>query len=177
MELVNVLLKQVYIEARQVGIPVSANISPNVIINTRAKTRFGCCKQVGDRFEIELSERVVAAGETACLKTLAHEILHTCPGCRNHGKLWKAYAALMKKSYGYTITRLSSPESLGVEPKVPEAKYAVVCTKCGRRFERMKASKLIKRPYLYRCTCGGKLKRVGGAKADEGKSAPRRTAE
>ena len=48
------------------------------------------------------------------MQTLAHEVLHTCPGCRNHGALWKEYAARMNGAYGYAISRTGTCEALGV---------------------------------------------------------------
>ena len=74
------LLRQVIAEATALGIPVSKNINSKVIINSRAKTRFGCCRKTAEGFVIELSDRVIAAGEKACREVLSHEILHSCWG-------------------------------------------------------------------------------------------------
>ncbi len=81
------LLARAVEQARALGIPVSARISPRVAVNRRAVTRFGCCIRRGGEYVIELSERLLEAEERACMQTLAHEVLHTCPGCRNHGPL------------------------------------------------------------------------------------------
>ena len=99
------LLARAVEQARALGIPVSARISPHVAVNRRAVTRFGCCIRRGGEYVIELSERLLEAEERACMQTLAHEVLHTCPGCRNHGALWKEYAARMNGAYGYAISR------------------------------------------------------------------------
>lgn len=77
------LLARAVEQARALGIPVSARISPRVAVNRRAVTRFGCCIRRGGEYVIELSERLLEAEERACMQTLAHEVLHTCPGCRN----------------------------------------------------------------------------------------------
>ena len=127
------LLVRVLDQARALKIPVSAQIRPHVTVNRRAMTRFGCCIRRGEAFEIELSQRLLEAAEGACLQTLAHEALHTCPGCRDHGQRWKAYAARMNAAYGYAIARTGTCQALGV-PDV--------------------------RPERYRCKCGGALKRV-----------------
>ena len=43
----DILLVQVVSQARSLSIPVSLKIDPNVTVNTRARTRFGCCRKVG----------------------------------------------------------------------------------------------------------------------------------
>lgn len=157
------LLRAVAGEARALGIPVSGRIAPRVRLNRRAKKRFGCCIAApGGGFVIELAAALPAAGERACRQTLAHEVLHTCPGCQNHGPQWKAYAARMNAAYGYAIRRTDRPESLGVQlPAAParQPRYRICCTACGRQFTRQKASPVVLRPGRYRCSaCGGKLR-------------------
>ena len=61
------LFDEVVREAVSLGIPISRNIH-GPVINTRAKARFGCCKAnkktMGPvSYTIEISERVLAAGE------------------------------------------------------------------------------------------------------------------
>jgi predicted SprT family Zn-dependent metalloprotease len=141
---------------------VSARIDARVRINTRAKKRFGCCigtPKTG--FVIELAAALPAAGHRVCMQTLAHEVLHTCPGCQDHGDRWKAHAARMNAAFGYAIRRTDRPEALGVAlpPAVPVYRWRVTCTGCGKSFLRQKSSPLIKTPQRYRCAaCGGKLR-------------------
>ena len=40
-----------------------------------------------------------------------------------------------------------------------EVKYVLVCEACGARIQRKRMSKAVKRPWQYRCQCGGKLRR------------------
>ncbi len=152
------LLRAVVAEARSLGIPAARTIRPQVVINTRAKKRFGCCIRKGAVYTIELSDTLLAADEKLCRQTLAHEVLHTCFGCRNHGERWKNYARRMNEAYGYDIRRTQDPAALGLAPKPGAANYAAVCERCGRRVERTRRSKLIQHPERYRCTCGGKLR-------------------
>ena len=154
---VNELLRQVIAEAKALKIPVSDNISPHVVINRRAKTRFGCCKKTAAGFLIELCERVTEAGEAACKEVLAHEILHSCYGCMSHGVRWKSYAAKMNAAYGYDISRTSKSEELGVEKDYP-VRYRFRCQSCGAVIERMKMSVFVKNYKRYRCRCGGRLR-------------------
>ena len=108
------LLARVIAQARALCIPVSLHIDPAVRLNQRATGRFGCCRFSGGRYVIEVSARLLAAGAEAVGETLAHEVLHTCPGCRDHGAIWKSYAGRMNGAYGYHISRTGSWEALGL---------------------------------------------------------------
>jgi len=148
------LLARVIGEARALGIPVSRRIRAQVAVNGRAVGRFGQCRKTPFGYEIELSERLLAAPERACRQILAHEVLHTCPGCANHGPRWKDYAARMNAAYGYEIRRTGDCAELGV-PDLRAARYAVRCTRCGAVLTRQRRSSLIAHPERYRCRCGG----------------------
>ena len=153
------LLARVIGQARALGLPVSGRIDPHVAVNRRAVPRFGCCFQQGQDFRIELSERLLTAPEGACLQTLAHEVLHTCPGCRNHGQRWREYAGRMNAAYGYAISRTGTCQALGVADIRP-VRYRLVCTRCGAEFNRARRSPLVEHPERYRCRCGGALRRA-----------------
>lgn len=154
------LLKTVVAEAKALGIPVASGILPKVWINNRAQTRFGRCVILPDgSCQIELAGRVAAAGECACKTVLAHEILHSCKGCRNHQARWKGYAQRMNAAYGYDIRRTHSPEALGVLNDKP-CRYRLECRRCRAVLTRMKKSPLVQHPERYRCRCGGPLLRL-----------------
>ena len=156
-EEIDKLLSRVIAQARAVKIPVSDRICPQVRLNRRARTRFGCCIRKGGEYIIELSARLARDGsENAVLQVLAHEALHTCYGCSNHGARWKGYAARMNAACGYHISRTDKFEDLGLADDRP-ARYWVVCTECGLRIPRMKRSALVDHPERYRCRCGGAL--------------------
>ena len=156
---IDALLAEVIAQAKAIKIPVSDKIAPNIKINTRAKTRFGCCKKTAHGYTVELCERVLQAGETACREIIAHELLHTCYNCLNHGKNWHKYADKMNKAYGYSIKSTHKSEELGVESDY-NAKYVLICQSCGAEIKRMKMSRLIKYYRSYRCKCGGELKLI-----------------
>ena len=159
------LLQRVIREARAVKIPVSRRIAPHVEINTRATGRFGCCRKTAFGYTIELTDRLRDAPERACLQTLAHEILHTCAGCRDHGERWKSYAARMNAAYGYDVHRTDTCEALGVAD-TRRANWAVRCLSCGKTITRQRRSALITHPERYRCRCGGRLIPVSLTKED-----------
>lgn len=153
------LLARVLTQARALHLPISDYIDPHVAVNRRAVSRFGCCLRRADgSFSIELSHRLLAAEEGACLETLAHEVLHTCHGCRNHGNRWKGYAARMNEALGYHIARTGTCHALGVPDDTP-VRHLLVCTRCGMQFRRARASRLVQQPERYRCKCGGQLER------------------
>lgn len=152
------LMAQVAAQARALGIPISRQICPKVQINRRAVSRFGCCYRQGDGYVIELAEGLLTGPEAACRQTLAHELLHTCPGCGNHGPRWKAYAQRMNQAYGYHIARTDTFQRLGL-PDTRPVRHLVVCQQCGRQFGRTRASALVLHPERYRCQCGGRLVR------------------
>lgn len=152
------LLARVLDQVRAVHIPAAETIDPHVRINRRAVTRFGCCIKQEDGYVIELSERMLCAPEGACMQILAHEVLHTCRGCRNHGERWKGYAARMNAAYGYGISRTGTCQELGV-PDTKPVRYVLVCRRCGQQFRRSRASQLVQHPERYRCKCGGRLER------------------
>ncbi len=156
---VNSLLKQVIKEARNIKIPVSRAINPTVSINSRVKRRFGSCKSNAFGHTVEIAERVVSSGEFAIKEILAHEILHTCFGCKNHGERWKRYAARMNEVYGYNISRTTSCEALGIEDDA-KPRYILACEKCGVEFKRIKKTRFVEHPEHYHCSCGGKIKRI-----------------
>ena len=155
---VDALLALAISQAKQIGIPVAGNISPRVELNYRAKNRFGCCIHRPTGPVIELNAQLATEGSRdAILTVLVHEVLHTCPGCNNHGDRWQYYAMRMRITYGYEIQTRDSFGRLGIEDK-RTARYRVICNRCGAQFTRQKRSPLVDHPERYRCKCGGKLR-------------------
>ena len=159
MRPLELLLEEVIREAKAIGIPVSRHISRQVTVSRRMTSTLGVCrKNPFGGFDIRISSRVLEAGEESVKQVLCHEVLHTCRGCQNHGAFWKQYAVRMEQAYGYRIRRTVDPNSLGVE--APEPKYILRCQRCGNEYKRQRESNLTKRPWAYRCKCGGPLKLV-----------------
>jgi predicted SprT family Zn-dependent metalloprotease len=154
----NRLLWETMQEAMSLFIPIG-NIKNDVVIST-ALSRWGQCRKVGlNGFEISISKHLLENGEDHKVKqTLMHEILHTAPGCFNHGATWKRYGSQVNRIYGYDISRTTSAANLGVDsPKVANAKYTIQCCSCGVEIHRTKATPVTKNPEKYRCKCGGNL--------------------
>lgn len=155
---VNELLLAVIGQAQSLKIPVSSRIRTAVEINFRAKSRLGCCRRKAGEYIIELSAWVLEMEEQTVVQTLAHEVLHTCPWCADHGPQWKKWAELMNAKYGYHIARTSSVEEWRLPPGEP-IRYLLVCKTCGAQIGRRRRSVLVEHPECYRCRCGGKLER------------------
>lgn len=162
-EKVNKLLQVVINEAKSINIPISDNICSNVLINKRAKKRFGACKtriyKNKKHFQIEIGSALNICEDNIIKTVLMHEILHTCENCNNHGKLWKQYAKKVNIYYGYNIKTSSTYEEYGlsnIEAK-ETYRYKIRCIKCNNLYYRMRKSSIIKNIDRYRCVCGGKL--------------------
>jgi len=164
MTYISIKMKEVIAQAVAIGIPISNNILEDVIVNNRAKTRFGCCKKYKNGYMIEVSSAIANGPETSLLLILAHEILHTCPNCQNHSKIWKAHAEAMNNTYGYKIKRTSNPEELGIImesllKRNNSVNYVLICRDCGQVIKRTRKSRLVTHTQQYRCKCGGKIER------------------
>ncbi len=132
-------------------------------INTRAKRRWGQCKQIAKgEYIISISHRLLedAADEQALKDTIVHELLHTVPGCMNHTGKWKQLAERVNRACaGYHIQRVTSETEKGLEHL--EYRYILQCTQCGAMAFRCRAGSFVKHPERYRCAlCGGAFQRV-----------------
>ena len=112
-ERLDILLQEVIQEARALKIPVPSTIEKNVIVNGRPKKRFGCCRKSRNGFEIEVSRFLLdeaGCSEKIVKGVLAHEVLHTCRDCYEHGMLWKSYAGQMNnwQRTGISVTLSSA---------------------------------------------------------------------
>lgn len=154
-----VLLERCRKIMREEKIPVSEKIN-KLTVNGRVRSRFGKCTKTAMGYDIELSGYLMDADDTAIETVILHELLHTCPKCLNHGKLWKAYAEKLNRKYGYQIAATSSYSSIGLkDPGSRETvKYMITCTRCGAEFPRKRKCSLVENVDRYRCgKCGGKL--------------------
>lgn len=154
-------MTQIIAECRSIHIPVNHHIKPQVTINTRARSRFAACKKLKGsyEYEIEVGEMMLQADAKWVKNILAHEVLHTCYGCYNHGQKWKKYADQMNRTYGYEISTTTTYEKIGLDTpeKKRQIKYMIICQKCGQKMYRQKRSRLVTHTSEYRCKCGGKL--------------------
>ena len=141
----------------------SKNIQPDRITSVKAQkmSPWGKCKCQPNGYSILINSILLddSLDDSALDNTIIHEILHTVDGCFNHGKKWKICAEIINRAYGLNVKRGSSFEDKGID-HTEDIRYIVKCEKCGYEFKRRRLSNLIKYPELYRCECGGNLKRV-----------------
>ena len=110
----------------------------SIIINNRAKKRWGQCKITyrsscwqNRVFSINISERLLRDDITdnACKNTIMHEILHTCENCFNHGSEWKRMAELINDCYFfYNIKRTTSSEEKGINEEEKKERIKIYST-------------------------------------------------
>ncbi len=155
----NELLKEVIIQGRDIGIPISDNVESQVEINTRAKNRLGACKQTKKgHFTVEIVSALNICNEKKIKEVIAHELLHTCYACQNHGKKWKKYAEDMNRAYGYNIRRTYSIKEFADTFGERKYNYRIVCDLCNAETYRYRKSNIVKYTNKYRCNkCGGKF--------------------
>lgn len=138
----------------------------NWTINSRAKARWGLCTKVAKGiYDIQISSVLLQddVDDTAVKNTIAHELLHTVPGCFNHTGKWKQHAALVNRLLPqYHIKARTSFEEKGIADNRPEPlyRYMLKCQQCGAIIKRQKKSPITEHPEHYRCKCGGRIIRI-----------------
>lgn len=142
-----------------------AGLKPGNILHlqwsTRMKKAKGKCIRENSAYTIRISTSIAE-----CLPlvrdVLAHEILHTLPGCFRHNAAFEKNARLLD-ALGYRIRRFFSPEeaeSLYGFQEQP-APIQLRCRKCGRIFGFQRECRSTLHPETLRHTrCGGMLERI-----------------
>lgn len=120
----------------------------------------GYCKALNvhnRQFLICISKKV--KGEKRLMETIIHELLHSRCLYDHHGGEWKNEARIMSAYTPYTITRLAKPDAETIKETEQNAKYLIVCEKCGMTYARNRMGGAVKNPSNYRCgKCKGTLK-------------------
>ena len=118
-------------------------------INTRAKTRLGCCKYYPK--VIELSAWCLDGGVVPgkAEDTIRHEIAHAIAGMdAGHGPVWRKACMVT----GANPNRCASQQVIN---EMPAAKFKLVCDKCHKKLgERHRRSDMNNR---FHRNCGGDI--------------------
>ena len=133
-----------------------------VEFNNRKNSRvLGMCTYIGTlhgipRYKITINKAYLQNSDPQSVHdTIAHEVLHSIPGCMNHGKKWSYYARqFMTALPQFNISRCTNNEGFNNYLKKAmetQAKYTIICKKCGARFYKTRKSQWM--DYLMR---GGK---------------------
>lgn len=154
----DLLFKQVKKELKGV-IPYSDSISNKVKI-VKAKSFLGQCKRLGlidcakngFQFEIKLSKYLLECDKQLIKNTIAHELIHTCKGCFNHGYNFKSLMYKINKELGYNVALKNKNKEFSQKF---EYKYKLTCSECGKVFYRNRLPKY--RGFLRHAYCNGML--------------------
>jgi len=107
-----------------------------VTINRRAKTLFGRCrKDAAGGFHIEIMAYLNSRRPLEEIRqTMMHELLHTLPGCGNHGAGFQEAARRVNGAYGFHISTTGqlSPEARETIP----FNYVLKCGLCGSELKK-----------------------------------------
>lgn len=133
-----------------------------VEFNNRKNSRvLGMCTYIGTldeipRYKITINKAYLQNSDPQSVHdTIVHEVLHSIPGCMNHGEKWSYYARqFMTALPQFNISRCTNNEGFNNYLKKAmetQAKYTIICKKCGARFYKTRKSQWM--DYLMR---GGK---------------------
>lgn len=156
-------------ELDKMGIPYQKSVRFEV--NTTALSRWGRFEPGRSGGTISISAILLddRVPYRSLEQTVMHELLHTVPGCLNHGAKWKCLAERVNERLGFAISRTSSAEDLGLPAElalVQEVRremrepyrYLLRCRQCGHEGYYKRRSRAITHPEFYRCSiCGGDL--------------------
>lgn len=156
-------------ELRRINMDFSDKIV-RVSTNGRLRTTLGVCnrsRMLGMfTFTIDINPVLLVdnVDDMEAKDTIIHEILHTCPGCFDHGYEWKSRADRVNRMLGYHVSRTANRadlEAANVKVKREEFKYALECVECGTQYKYKRWGKALETPSRYRCgKCYADLKAV-----------------
>lgn len=102
---------------RELGVPISDSICPEVKLNGSHRNYGLCCtkgsKKKYSRYEyyIEISGYTLRNSEKSLRNTLIHELIHTVPGGLCHTGEWKKWAKFVSERTEYDIKRLDGDKT------------------------------------------------------------------
>lgn len=127
----------------------------NIGRDKKVRSRFGM--HISRTFEKIPDENLARLRFETCM---IHELIHTIPGCNNHGNNFKRVGRMVKRKYPqYDICRCVSAEEFGVDKaEAKPAKYLIRCEHCKHEYRYQRKPKYAISE--YKCSkCGSdKLK-------------------
>lgn len=145
---------------KDINIPITNSLNPTIEV-VNASSFWGMCHSDGRgyAYRIRLAKMLLAQPENIIMETILHELIHTCPGCMNHGRQWKEYVRKCNAIYNtninanpYKYDAKRAAEVVNMEPV--KVAHRVQCTCCGRTWDRARNSNLTLHPERYHCQCG-----------------------
>lgn len=140
-------------------------------LSDRNRKTLGLCRYDRGRYHIFLNPNMLKfndgirdgryddSGEQLIKSVIAHELVHTLPGCMNHGRRFHEKGNLVKRLMGYTIdTKADVDGSAYFRKYLPKTNYMLKCDNCGNEISKPTLSDPVKNPFKYRCPkCRGNL--------------------
>lgn len=109
----NEMLKEAVARFKQLGYKVGKVVELDV--SRRYSNAWAKCIWHGSRYDksftITVSDRLFRANKESVRDIIHHEVLHTIPGCFNHGNMFKNAAGHCNKKFGTHIT-VTAPEAV-----------------------------------------------------------------
>ena len=133
-------------------------------LSDRNRKTLGLCRYDRGRYHIFLNPNMLKfndgirdgryddSGEQLIKSVIAHELVHTLPGCMNHGKRFHEKGNLVHRYMGYKIdTKADEDASVYFRKYLPKTNYLIKCDKCGNEIYKSTLSDPIKNPSRYLC--------------------------
>lgn len=177
------LFKRCCDELDIIGVPYSHNIK-NVKANNRYISSYGTTvyHSADNSYEIQIASFLLSdkiTDDKIVRSTIFHELIHTCDGCMNHGKLFHKYGNLISDCYDVEITTYVSEASsnavkqAGVKPerrRLHNDNWIFECIDCCQRWQYKKKPRFCKQyepvgKIILNCNCpycNGKIRLVKG---------------
>lgn len=134
---------------------------PQLFKRKSSKCLGRCVDNRQGSFVIELNPLMLQfddEGKKVIEDVIAHELLHTLPGCFGHGNEFHKKARQVKQLMGYTIDTLADENASNYFMKYAsdsKPNYKLVCNKCGREIPFDRPNNYLKYPKNYQDKCGG----------------------
>ncbi len=116
-ERINRMLAESIALMKELGVPISESICPEVKL-TSAHAYLGCCCPKGSLkdcteydYYIRISGFTINNTEKSLRNTLIHELIHTVPGGLCHTGEWKKWAEYISERTGYHIQRYDGDQT------------------------------------------------------------------
>ena len=158
----NTMFSECRTQLKKIGIETQDDIK--LVVNSRATSRWGLCRNSVAGITIEVSSRLLDDNvpDTSLKDVMIHELLHSVTPGDHHGYRWKALAQKVNRYYPeYHIKRGATAEEYGVKEETESNKeYVLECQSCGNQIHRQRFSKVIANLSKYKCMCGGKLELI-----------------
>lgn len=132
-------------------------------INNRALRRLGRCTRLAPRrYSISINAEYLKLAEPKSVhNTIMHEVIHSLPGCMNHGSKWQKVANNVNAHYDFgKITRTHNlKEDKDYDDYIKSKyKYSIECQGCHSKWNFIRKTKTYKACSSGRasCSCGSR---------------------